>query len=118
MIIFERIKSSPWGLRIIVLLFGIEMIRGVIEVLHGPDAYKIINGIIAILFLIGFILRWETVRYFWRIMSGASFLITFSYVILGSQFDGKQKAFAAVSMCIAGTLFFYLGRPRIRALFK
>lgn len=53
MIIFERIKSSPWGLRVIVLLFGIEMIRGVIEVLHGPDAYKIINGIIAILFLIG-----------------------------------------------------------------
>jgi len=118
MSITEGIKNSPWGLKIIILLFGIEMIRSLVEVAHGPESYKVFNCFIAILFFIGFILRWETVRFFWRLISGASFFITFFYVVLGSQFDFKQKTLATVSLCIAGTMFIYLGLPHIRTLFK
>jgi bacteriorhodopsin len=116
--ILEKMKSPPWGLKIIVLLFGIEMVRNVIEAVRGPEPYKVVNSIIAVLFFVGFLLRWEAVRFVWRLLSCAFFFIIFYYVLLGEQFDLKQKAFAIASMCISGAMFLYLGRPGIRTLFK
>jgi len=116
--ILEKIKTSPWGLNIIVLIFGIEMIRSLVELFRQPELYKFTNSIVAILLFIGFLLRWETARFIWRLFSGAFFFIIVYYVLLGHQFDFKQKILATVSLCISGVIFFYLGRPAIRELFK
>ncbi len=114
----EKIKTSPWGLKIIMLLFGIELTSSVIELVREPELYRVVNSIIALLLFIGFLLRWETVRFIWRLITGVFSIVLIYYVLLGSQFDLKQKVLASVSLCVSGVMFFYLGRPAIRELFK
>jgi len=118
MSIKDKIVSLPWGLNIIVVIFGIEMIRNVVELLQAPKSYKFLNTIIAVVFFLGFLFRWETVRFVWRLLSCFFIFVIFYDVLPGEQFDFKQKALSTVSLCLSGVMFYYLGRPPIRALFK
>ncbi len=114
----DKIVSYPWGLNIIVVLFGIGMFRNVVELLQAPESYKVLNAIVAVAFFLGFLFRWEAVRFVWRLLSCFFIFVIFYDVLLREQLDFKQKALSVVSLCLSGVMFYYLGRPSIRALFK
>jgi len=117
----QYFKPVPLGLKSIIAIYGIAVFGDIIDLITGFSWGGIFGLFLSIVFFAGFLFRWEALRVFTRFIIGFFFVAMVYEIVTSEKFRAiarENAIYWSIGWIIPIIIFFYLGRPKIKDLFR